>query len=148
MATDERELTEPVDLCTPDGARLVDDARGWSRQPLHRANLLGCFGANKRWDYWAILAGDLVVSTGFSNVDHISLSDVFWVDLRTGERGGHGIAIKGPPGLTLPETVGAEPLLVDHDGLTMTIADDEGGTTFTARWTERSGAPGRLDLRV
>src|SRR6478672_6085112 len=60
--THERELLEPVDLCTPDGSALNPDARGWSRRPLHRANLLGQFGRNKRWDYWAILAGDVVIS--------------------------------------------------------------------------------------
>ena len=51
MATHERELTEPVDLCTQDGAALNPEALGWSRFPLHRANLLGRLGSNKRWDY-------------------------------------------------------------------------------------------------
>ena len=51
--THEPELTEPVDLCTPDGAALNPAARGWSRRPLHRANLDGRWGLNKRWDYWA-----------------------------------------------------------------------------------------------
>ena len=147
MTTHERELTEPVDLCTPDGARLAEAARGWSRQPLHRANLLGELGRNKRWDYWAILAGDLVVSTGFSNVDHLSLSDVFWVDLCTGETGGHAIALRGE-GLDLPERPGTAPLVVDHDGLTMRIADDDEGTRFDATWTERTGEPGHLELLV
>ncbi len=64
MTTHERELTEPVDLCTPDGTSLNPAALGWSRTPLHRANLDGCFGINKRWDYWAILAGDLVDLVG------------------------------------------------------------------------------------
>jgi hypothetical protein len=50
VATHERELTEPVDLCTPDG-ELDPAALGWSRRPLHRANLHGRFGINKRWDY-------------------------------------------------------------------------------------------------
>jgi hypothetical protein len=53
MTTLEPELTKPVDLCTADGS-LNPAARGWSRRPLHRANLDGRFGLNKRWDYWAI----------------------------------------------------------------------------------------------
>ena len=57
--THENELTSEIDLCTPDGRRLNRAALGWSRRPLHRANLDGCFGINKRWDYWAILAGDV-----------------------------------------------------------------------------------------
>ncbi|HZN13898.1 MAG TPA: DUF2804 family protein, partial [Acidimicrobiales bacterium] len=86
--THEPELIELVDLCTPDGAQLNAAARGWSRRPLHRANLDGCFGRNKRWDYWAILAGDLVVSAVYSNVDYVGLADVWWADLTTSERGG------------------------------------------------------------
>ncbi|GHG48054.1 hypothetical protein GCM10011331_09540 [Flavimobilis marinus] len=34
----ERELTEPVDLCRPDGT-LNPAAVGWSRRPLHRTAL-------------------------------------------------------------------------------------------------------------
>jgi len=46
MTTHEPELTAPVDLC--DGARLNPAARGWSRRPLHRANLSARWGRNKR----------------------------------------------------------------------------------------------------
>lgn len=147
MTTHERELTEPVDLCTADGSRLAEAARGWSRRPLHRANLVGEHGRNKRWDYWAVLAGDLVVSCGFSNVDYISLADVFWVDLTTGETGGHAIALRGD-GLALPEIPASAPLVVDRDGLDLAITDDEGGTRLRASWTERSGEPGHLDVHV
>ena len=94
MTTSERELTRPVDLCTADGSLLNPDARGWSRHPLHRANLDGCFGVNKRWDYWAVLAGDLVLSSVYSNVDYIGLADVWWCDISTGETGGHGIGTR------------------------------------------------------
>ena len=45
MATKEREINEPVDLAAPDGRRLNPDAVGWSRRPLHRANLRGSYNA-------------------------------------------------------------------------------------------------------
>ena len=67
MTTHEVELTQPVDLCTADGLSLNPAAKGWSRRPLHRANLHGREGANKRWDYWGILAGDVLISSTFSN---------------------------------------------------------------------------------
>jgi hypothetical protein len=117
MTTHERELTEAVDLCTPDGAALNPAARGWSRRPLHRANLDGCFGANKRWDYWAVLAGDLVVAAVYSDIDHLGLADVWWVDLVTGETGGKAIVTPPDGGITLPERPGTAPLRVDRDGL-------------------------------
>jgi hypothetical protein len=145
MTTHERELTEPVDLCTPDGLRLNPGARGWSRRPLHRANLIGRFGINKRWDYWAILAGDLVVSTTYADVDHLGLADVYWANLVTGQTGGRSIVVGAESGISLPEIPSTAPLEVDQDSLTLRIADDERGTHFTAHWTEADGRPGRLE---
>jgi hypothetical protein len=147
VTTHETELTEPVDLCTPDGGALNPAARGWSRRPLHRANLDGCFGRNKRWDYWAILAGDVVVSAVYADVDHFGLADVYWADLTTGEHGGRGIV--APAGtLTLPERPGTAPLTVDRDGLALQIVDGAAGTQFTASWTEDDGRVARLDAIV
>ena len=147
MTTHETELTEPVDLCTADGEALNPDALGWSRRPLHRANLDGCFGRNKRWDYWAILAGDLVVSAVYSDVDRFGLADVWWADLTDQSTGGSGIA--APPGvMRLPELPGTSPLVVDRDGLELQIVDRADGAHFTAAWTERDGRAGRLDAVV
>jgi hypothetical protein len=146
--THELELTEPVDLCTPDGDALNPAARGWSRRPLHRANLHGHAGENKRWDYWAVLAGDLVVSCVYSDVDYIGLADVYWADLVTGEHGGRAIVVPGAEGMHLPEVPGTEPLHVQRDGLDLALSDDERGTTIRAAWTEPDGRPGRLDVLV
>ncbi|MEY2470426.1 MAG: hypothetical protein QOF21_3124 [Actinomycetota bacterium] len=148
MTTHEKEIVEPVDLCTPDGARLNPSAEGWSRRPLHRANLDGCFGLNKRWDYWAILAGDVVVSSVFSNVDRIAIADVYWVDLASGEHGGRFIGVRGGDGIDLPERPGTAPLVVNRDGLDLAIVDDDEGTRHTATWTERDGRAGHLDVMV
>jgi hypothetical protein len=147
VTTHEPELTEPVDLCTPDGAALNPAARGWSRVPLHRANLDGCFGANKRWDYWAILAGDVVVSAVYADVDHFGLADVWWADLVTGEAGGRAIV---PPAdaVSLPERPGTAPLRVARDGLDLAITDDDAGTHLVASWEEGDGRASRLDVTV
>lgn len=147
MATHEHELTDPVDLCVADGSSLNPAARGWSRQPLHRANLDGCLGTNKRWDYWAVLAGDLVVSAVYSNIDHFGLADVWWADLGTGTTGGKAI-LTAPELIELPERPGTAPLAVDHDGLDLRIVDDAQGTRLTAAWIEPDGRPGRLDVLV
>ena len=147
MSTHERELTGPVDLCTPDGLFLNPEARGWSRKPLHRANLVGRLGMNKRWDYWAILAGDLIVSSVYSNIDHLGLADVSWIDLVTGESGGLGIV--APADLVeLPERPGATPLRIDRDGLDLRIVDEHDGTRLAASWTEADGRRGTVDVFV
>jgi Protein of unknown function (DUF2804) len=145
--THEPELTEPVDLCTPDGSRLNPAARGWSRVPLHRANLGDSGGRNKRWDYWAVLAGDVVVSAVYANVDYVGLADVWWADLATGSSGGHGI-VSDAGAFVLPERPGTAPLRVDREGLTLDIEDDDAGTHLCARWAEADGRAGRLDVTV
>jgi len=147
--THEPELTEPVDLASTNGRSLNPAARGWSRRPLHRANLRGCWGRTKRWDYWAILAGDLVISSVYADVDYLGLADVWWVDLSTRETGGHGIAVPFARGLHLPDVAGSEPLHVARRGLDLTIGDDPDGTThLRATWHERDGRPARLDATV
>jgi hypothetical protein len=148
VTTHERELLQPVDLCTPDGSRLNPAARGWSRRPLHRANLDGRFGLNKRWDYWAVLAGDVVVSWTIADIDHLCLADVYWADLVTGEHGGQAIVVGAGEGIALPEIVGAVPLVADHQGLALRVADDAVGTTVSASWREPDGRAGHLALAI
>jgi hypothetical protein len=148
VTTHENELTDEVDLCTPDGARLNPAARGWSRRPLHRANLEGRFGTNKRWDYWAILAGDLVVSSVYADLDHLGLADVWWADLPSGTTGGALVATVGSQDVELPDRPGTAPLRLHRDGLALDVVDDGAGTRLTARWTEADGRSGRLDVHV
>jgi hypothetical protein len=148
MATHENELTDEVDLCTTDGERLNPAARGWSRCPLHRANLRGRFGLNKRWDYWAVLAGDLVVSSVYADIDHFGLADVWWADLVSSAQGGHAIVIAGSDDFELPERPGTAPLRIERDGLKLRIEDDGAGTRLTGSWTEAGGRPAHLDVFV
>lgn len=148
MATHERELLDAVDLCTPDGLALNLAALGWSRRPLHRANLRDRFGLNKRWDYWAVLAGDLVISVTYADIDNLGLADLYWVDLNTHLTGGQAVMLGAGEGIALPEIPAAAPLVVNHDGLDLRIDDDEQGTHFNARWTEPDGQPGRLHMLV
>ncbi len=146
--THERELHAEVDLCTPDGDRLDPAARGWSRRPLHRANLQGRFGTNKRWDYWAVLAGDLVVTSVYADIDHFGLADVWWADLSRAATGGNGTITTERGLVTLPERPGTSPLRVDHEGFALEMVDDSEGTRLRGSWTEPDGTPGRLDVHV
>lgn len=149
MSTHELELTEPVDLTTPDGLSLNPAARGFSRRPLHRASLRGAWGRTKRWDYWAILAGDLVVSSVYADVDYIGIADVWWVDLPAGVSGGRSIITPAALGITLPAIPASAPLRARARPLHLDITDDADGTThIDATWTERNGAPGRLSAAV
>ncbi len=146
--THERELTAPVDLATPDGRRLNPEAVGWSRVPLHRATLRGGWGRNKRWDYWAIMAGDLLVSCVYADVDYLGLAEVWWLDLSSGRAGGRGIATPFGRGVDLPDVPGSAPLSVEQRRFRLDITENDGGTHITASWREKGGARGRLDARI
>lgn len=146
--THEPELTRPVDLCSPDGRRLNPAARGWSRRPLHRANLRGRRFRTKKWDYWAVLAGDLAIGLVYADVGYLGLATVWWGDLVTGETGGHDLALPLARGVRLPDVPGSAPLLVEHPKLRMRLAEEPEGTRLWARWTEDDGSPGELDVVV
>jgi hypothetical protein len=146
--THELELTEPVQLCAPDGRRLDPRAKGWSRTPLLTANLRGGWPRTKRWDYWAVLAGDLVVSTTYADVDYLGLATTWWCDLPSGDTGGADVAVPLARGLQLPDRPGSEPLRWHGKGLDLEQVDEPERTTIAARWTEHDGRAASLDLVV
>ena len=148
ISTHERELTAAVDLCRPDGRLLDPAAMGWSRTPLHRANLRGRRLRTKTWDYWAVLAGDLVVGLVYADIGYLGLASVWWGDLRTGETGGRDLARPFARGITLPDVPASAPLRVDDRHLSMRLADEPGGTHLAVRWREADGADGELDVLV
>lgn len=149
MSTHEPEITEPVDLARADGRRLEPAARGWSRRPLHVANLRGRWGRTKRWDYWAVLAGDLVVSCVYADVDYLGLADVWWCDLDDGATGGRGITVPFARGIALPDRPGTAPLHARSRHLDLAITDAADGTThLEATWRERDGRRGALHVSV
>lgn len=115
---------------------------------MHRANLHGEQGRNKRWDYWAILAGDVVVSAVYANIDYLAFADVWWADLVTGESGGGATGGIGGDGFPLPEVPGREPLYARGDGFELKISDSPAGTRLVAEWTDHTGAEGHLDVEV
>jgi len=146
--THERELTDAVDLCRADGRHLNPDARGWSRRPLHRANLRGRWGRTKRWDYWAILTEDLVVSVTYADVDYLGLAVVGWEDLAVHATGGRTVTVPLARGIALPEVSGERPLRHRSAHLDLELSDTGAGTRLRAAWDEPDGTPGRLDATV
>lgn len=78
----EVEITEPVDLCLPSG-RLNPQAVGWTRRPLHRANLRG-WGRTKRWEYWGIVSPTHIISLMTTHLDFVGVHGIYILDRRTG----------------------------------------------------------------
>jgi hypothetical protein len=75
----EREITAPVDLCLPDGS-LNPASVGWTRRPLHRANLRG-WGRNKRFEYWCITTPEITVAINVSHSDYRVTLAAFFLKL-------------------------------------------------------------------
>ena len=146
--THEREITAPVELCSADGRTLEPAARGWSRVPLHTANLRGAWGRNKRWDYWCVLSRDLAVAVTYADVDYIGLATVWWADLAAGTSGGREATIPFARGVSLPDRPGSAPLVYRGRKSSLDVVDDAGGTRISASWIESDGRRGELDLRV
>jgi len=72
-----QEITVPVLLCDARG-HLNPRAVGWTRQPLHTANLRGR-GRNKRWEYWAVSAPDHLLAVTVSDLDYAALHAVYFL---------------------------------------------------------------------
>ena len=145
MTTHEREITVPVDLALADGRTLNPAARGWSRHILQTANQRGQVGRKKKWDYWSIQAGDLVISGVVANLDFLGTSDVWWIDLSTKQEGGRGVGAPGGIGYDLPDLAGSAPLTITQKNYAFDMRDDSAGnTTITIDWTEKSGEKGEL----
>lgn len=146
--TREREITSPTDLCLPGGRLLNPGARGWSRIPLLDCNIAGTPGRKKRWDYWGVLSTTHALSVTYADVDYLGITDVWWVDLRTGRHGGRSRAVPAATGIYLPDRPGTEPLRSVSRHQVLDLTDDDRGTRLSASWTESDGTPAHLDVRV
>ncbi len=147
-STQEPELTSSVDLCTPDGRRLNPAAKGWSRRPLHRANLRGVWGRTKRWDYWAIQSDELIVAVTLADIDYLALATVDWIEPHSHRSGGQSVVAPLGRRLGLPEHACSGRLTHRRRHLDIDVAYADDATTIVAEWTERDGRPGRIDVVV
>ncbi|MBW2258136.1 MAG: DUF2804 domain-containing protein [Deltaproteobacteria bacterium] len=128
----ERELSEPVDLCLPDG-RLNPDAVGWSRQPLHRCNLSGPWGRQKRWDYWCVTAPTHLLSLTIADFDYLGLASALFLDLETGERVEKAATVPFARGFSQPDEVAGADITVQAFGLSIEIREEAETTRLRVR---------------
>ncbi|WP_067432399.1 DUF2804 domain-containing protein [Nocardioides jensenii] len=136
-----RELTEPIDLCLPDGT-LDPAAVGWSRTPLHHANLQG-WGRNKRWEYWGIVTPVLIVGVVVSSLDYAGVHSLYVLDRRTGREWAPEVVVPFARGVVLPEVSGSGPVRGVGRGFEIGLVQDSGGVTLKAAAPELE-----LDLRI
>ncbi len=143
MTTHEVEILEPVDLTESDGRTLAAQARGWSRRPGHRDTLRDGDGLNKRWDYWAILAGPHLLSVTIADLEAFTLADVWWADRTSGRSGGQGVLVG-----RAESPLASYPALVEEGEFALSIDERDGATILKARWVEPDGSPARLEVEI
>jgi hypothetical protein len=130
----EREITEPVDLCLPDG-RVDRDAVGWSRRPLHRPNLRG-WGRTKRWEYWGLVTPTHVVGLTVSSIDYAGVQSVFVLDRTTGVEIVRDAVVPLARHVVLPERCGTGRAHVEASGLRIDLDETAEGTRLRAATDE------------
>ncbi|GAB2866196.1 DUF2804 domain-containing protein [Nocardioides pacificus] len=128
--TSEREITEPVDLCLPNG-RLNRKAIGWTRTPLHRANLQG-WGRTKRWEYWGIITPTHVVGLVVSSLDYAGVHGIYLLDRATGQERTVDATVPLARDVTLPDRSGEGTARGADVGLEIVFDQTPSGTRIRA----------------
>lgn len=137
----EREITEDVDLCGPEG-RLNPAAVGWTRRPLHRANLTG-WGRTKRWEYWGIVSPTHVLGLVVSSLDYAAVHGIYVLDRRSGAETVRDAVVPLARAVTLPDRSGGGIVSARAGDLSFVFTPGEGGVSLIA------SAPGLdVDLLV
>ncbi|MBO2451667.1 DUF2804 domain-containing protein [Actinomadura barringtoniae] len=137
----EQEITEGVELCLADG-RLNPGAVGWTRRPLHRANLRG-WGRVKRWEYWGIVTPTHIVGLVASSLDYAGVYGVYVLDRESGVETSKDVAVPFARGVVMPDRSGVGTAAVRGGGVRIEIRNGDGGTRI------RAVAPGvMVDVEV
>nr|WP_254716432.1 DUF2804 family protein [Actinomadura sp. WMMB 499] len=126
----EREIAAPVDLCLPDG-RLNPAAVGWTRRPLHTANLRG-WGRAKRWEYWGIVTPRHIVGLVASSLDYAGVHGVYVLDRETGEELNRDAVVPFALGARFPDRSGEGTASVRGGGVAVGARAEPGGTRLRA----------------
>lgn len=136
-----REITEPVELCLADGT-LNPEAVGWTRRPLHTANLTG-WGRTKRWEYWGVVTPRHIVGVVISSLDYAGVHSLYVLDRETGRELTPEAVVPLARGAALPSVCGAGTAYARGKDLEITVEQQPEHTSI------RAHAKGvALDLRV
>ncbi|MBS1673511.1 MAG: DUF2804 domain-containing protein [Actinobacteria bacterium] len=125
----EREITAPVSLTTPNGA-LNPAALGWTRTALHDTSGIGRghWGRNKRWEYWNVMTPTHILAATVSGIDYLALHSVWVLDRATQESVETTVLDPGARSVTLPPSIGQGPARARTKTLSLDIDELADGT--------------------
>lgn len=145
--THEPEITAPVDLCDARG-HLNPAARGWSRRPLHRANLRGSPGRKKRWDYWCVVSDDVVVAITYADVDYLGLASLWVLEQATSRTSSAELFAPLAHGIALPDEPCTGTMRARNRALDLEIRETPSATHLAATARGQRGEAIKVDLVV
>ncbi len=144
------EITAPVPLCLPSG-RLNPAAVGWTRRPLHTANLRG-WGRTKRWEYWGLVTPHAIIGLTVSSLDYLGLMSVYVLDRRTNSEVMHTALDPLARHVELTDRSGVGRARGTAGGVALTFASSAAGVQIAVRAPQveltASVGPGRESLGV
>ncbi len=150
MAETTAEISAPVPLCRPNG-RLNPRAVGWTRRPLHTANLRG-WGRTKRWEYWGLMTPHAFVGLTISSLDYLGLMSIYVLDRRSNTEASHTALAPLARNVELADRSGVGVARGRAGDLALTFASSAGGVQITAKGPEvelhASVGPGQDSLGV
>jgi len=126
-----QEIIEPVDLCLPAG-RLNPAAIGWTRQPLHRADLRG-WGRCKRWEYWGIVTPRHIIGLTAASLDYAGILGVYVLDRATGREYEKNAATPFGRGVLMPSASGTGLARASGGGAVIAVDQRSSGSAIHAQ---------------
>ncbi|WP_350348878.1 DUF2804 domain-containing protein [Agromyces sp. G08B096] len=127
----EREITEPVALCLPDG-RLNPDAVGWARGALHDTRLPG-WGRNKRFEYWSVQTPSTIFTMNISHHDYRANVSITCIDRSTWSEIVQGGNTWMPRRGGLDRTADREPMQARRKDVLVRMTPTDRGTLLHGR---------------
>lgn len=134
-------------LCRSDGS-LNPDAAGFSRHPLHTANLNGPWGRQKRWDYWCVTSTDCALSVTYADLDYLGLVAVSLLDFKRKSFAEVARVIPLGRHMQQPATVAGDDIQFRSVGLRCSIREQPGMTRLAASFTRLLGPDLHADITI
>ena len=144
--SEEKEIAEAVNLCDA-GGRLLPEAVGWSRRPLHSCNLSGHPLRKKRWNYWAVTSDRYLFSVTLAGVDYMGMAFAYFLDFETLRFVEKTVTVPFGRGCELPDTVRAD-VAFGHRGMSLRFAEEGDETAIHVESPAFGGAALSADFLV
>jgi hypothetical protein len=141
----EREITDTTDLCEADG-RLNPAAVGWSRHPVHTCNLPDSLARKKKWNYWAVTDGDLMLSVTVADIERLQLAGVYLYHRPSNLL--IETTVTHPANTIVLPNVTRGDIMFDHPHMRAALIDDGTGTRIQVQARDVGGSPLEADILV